>query len=157
MQLELIHRESSYTKDDLPFDDVSVTATRAKLNLGFRHAHIDASGWNRQFVRDTLRALRAQADEEFEPLADRLTHETRWSSSSSAIKRHPAYAALVAMGKPAAKKIIERMRNGDVRVQWFPILKAITESDPVRPELRGRIEEMAAVWVQWAETGTPSD
>ncbi|QHD65753.1 hypothetical protein GS397_00820 [Sphingobium yanoikuyae] len=134
---------------------MNVTATKPRLNIRFRDAHVNTSGWAEQFVRSALRVMREQAEEDFTPLADALTDATRWASSVSAIKRHPAFTALVAMGKPAAVKIIERLRAGDIRVQWFPILKAITHADPVPADKRGNLPEMAHAWVLWAERRAP--
>jgi hypothetical protein len=33
--------------------------------------------------------------------------------------------------------------------QWFWALRAITGANPIKPEQQGRIQEMAAAWIEW--------
>jgi hypothetical protein len=63
--------------------------------------------------------------------------------------REPEFAELQGLGISALKFTLERMAKGDVRVQWFPLLKIISGSDPVAPDKRGFIPEMAKAWLTW--------
>jgi hypothetical protein len=85
----------------------------------------------------------------FDARASRWISDTAWHSSISAVTRHPDFAAIVDMGSPAAKFILERMVAGEVHVHWFPALKDITGEDPVPAHERGRVSQMARYWVQW--------
>lgn len=99
-----------------------------------------------------VKMLRRVADIQFDVLAERLLRDTAYRSSSSAIKRSEAFPKLVAMRETAARRLIARLRAGDIRVQWFPLLKTITNVDPVPPSGRGNIAEMTASWLQWADS-----
>ena len=62
---------------------------------------------------------------------------------------HPAYQQIVGMGLSALPFIfaeLEREPN-----HWFWALRAITGEDPVPPEHRGNVSQMAQAWLQWAE------
>jgi hypothetical protein len=50
-------------------------------------------------------------------------------------------------GQPVVPLILQALeREPD---HWFWALEAITGANPVREEERGRIKQMAAVWVPW--------
>jgi hypothetical protein len=85
----------------------------------------------------------------FEIEARRLLDETLYVSSISAIIQHPAFARIAGMGPPAVGLILERMRTGEVRTPWFPLLKHISNEDPVPVTDRGRVQKMAKSWIRW--------
>lgn len=85
----------------------------------------------------------------FRQLVDEWFYDTQWLSSISAITCHDAFARLVALDKPVLKLILERLAQGEVRVHWFPVLKDVAGEDPVPPEKRGRVREMADEWLNW--------
>lgn len=75
--------------------------------------------------------------------------DTCWESSISRMTRHPRFRELVEMGEPALRRTLARMQNGDVQIQFFPLLKDIARQDPVPPEERGLVPAMAARWLEW--------
>jgi hypothetical protein len=87
--------------------------------------------------------------EVFDRKAEQWLEDTQWLSSVSAITRHPLYEEIVVLSRPAVRRILARMQQGDIHVHWFPVLRDITGSDPVPPHKRGRIREMAAEWLDW--------
>lgn len=95
------------------------------------------------------RSLEDSQREFFNQRVQAWIYDTQWYSSLSSITRHAEFAAIVGMGAPALKFILERIKNGDVRVHWFPALKDIAKQDPVSPENRGRVKEMASDWLGW--------
>ncbi len=60
---------------------------------------------------------------------------------------HTAYQQIIGMGPIAIPFILIEMqkRSG----HWFWALKSITGEDPVPPESRGIINEMAKAWINW--------
>jgi hypothetical protein len=98
--------------------------------------------------------------EEFLRLRERATFEIRFnelllewkstrpaSSSSTVIAMQPAYQQIIGMGAPVVPFILRELsRELD---HWFWALKAITGQDPVSPEHRGRMRDMAADWLRW--------
>ena len=88
-------------------------------------------------VDQTVARLLAQWEEETAVLSD-----------SGKIQSHPAYLAIIALGPPALPALfryLEKTRNGHVT----PALTKITGVQQVPPELRGRIREIADVWIKW--------
>jgi hypothetical protein len=75
--------------------------------------------------------------------------DTQWYSSISSITRHPEFASLVEMRTKAIRFALERLDAGEVRVHWFPLLKRASGEDPVPPEKRGIVPEMATEWLRW--------
>jgi hypothetical protein len=68
----------------------------------------------------------------------------------TALVRHPAYQAIIALGRPAVPLLLRELaREPD---HWFGALKAITGDDPVPPRSRGKLHEMTAAWLAWGKT-----
>jgi hypothetical protein len=60
---------------------------------------------------------------------------------------HPAYQRIIGLGTAAVPLILAELEK-DLD-QWFWALKAITGEDPVPPESRGKMREMADAWLNW--------
>jgi len=68
-------------------------------------------------------------------------------SSSARLAEHPAYQQIIAMGPEVVPLLLwELEREPD---HWFRALHVLTGADPVPPESRGQIREMAAAWLRW--------
>jgi len=90
-------------------------------------------------------------------LLQKFTGDTRWHSSVSFFKKHPAYPELVSQGRETADLILRQMAKGETHVQWFPLLKNILAIDPVLPQNRGKTKLMAADWIRWARDNSLLD
>jgi hypothetical protein len=53
------------------------------------------------------------------------------------------------MGRKIIPFILEKMADGEIHVQWFPLLKRASGQDPVPSDKRGKIRDMASHWVVW--------
>jgi hypothetical protein len=98
-----------------------------------------------------IKALEEEYRDLFEECVREWLADTQWQSSISSITRHPQFAAICDIGPPAVKFILRRMEKGDVHVHWFPVLKDISGQDPVPPEIRGNIPQMARAWTDWGK------
>lgn len=87
----------------------------------------------------------------FNNLSENWLTDTEWMSSTADMKLHPNYAHLLNMGRFALREILIRMQNGDVKLQWFLLLKNIAGQDPVPPHHRGRVPEMMQSWMSWGK------
>jgi hypothetical protein len=68
-------------------------------------------------------------------------------SSSAKLAEHPAYQEIIAIGPEAIPLLLSELeRQTD---HWFRALHALTGADPVPPEKRGNLPEMAKAWLQW--------
>lgn len=112
------------------------------------------TGGGRALVAEaTTASIRDQAgmslDRRFHRLRAAWQHDCQLSSSPDQIAAHPAYRAIVAMGKPAVPLILEELRHRPD--QWFRALSEITGENPVPHEHAGRVALMAADWIAWGQ------
>lgn len=87
--------------------------------------------------------------EAFEARVRELIDGTKHVSSLSQITSHPKFIEIVGMGDPGLRLILGEIQNGNIYLHWFPALKRIAQTDPVAPQHRGFIQEMARAWIQW--------
>jgi hypothetical protein len=74
------------------------------------------------------------------------------TSSVDVLTRSKSYQGIVELGEKAVPFILNELRSeSEEPDHWFPALAAITGKNPVPPESRGRIQEMAAAWLRWGE------
>jgi hypothetical protein len=90
---------------------------------------------------------REEIEIEFNYLSNRWKLGRNSSSSVTEISMNPAYQQIIGLGKPAIGLILREL--GREIDHWFWALKAITREDPVPPESRGRMREMARLWLDW--------
>lgn len=85
----------------------------------------------------------------FRSLMDEWRKSVNYSSSVTEMATHPTYQQIIGMGPSAIPLLLRELgKNPD---HWFWALRAITGIDPVKPEQRGRIKEMAQAWLQWGK------
>lgn len=94
-----------------------------------------------------VKAQREDIEPEFNDLARKWKSERNASSSITVIIMHPAYQRIVGMGKPALPLILRELNKQ--LDHWFWALKAISGEDPIAPEHRGKMKQMAADWLLW--------
>ncbi len=84
----------------------------------------------------------------FQGLATRWIETTRYRSNTHALRNHPVYQELVALGEPVVPLILAELAR-ESNVSWFSGLAAITGENPVPPALAGRVDAMSRVWLDW--------
>jgi hypothetical protein len=85
----------------------------------------------------------------FYELKSRWEAETSILSSITEIAMHPAYQQIIGMGRSAIPLILAEINRKPGH--WFWALKSITGEDPVLPEQRGKVKEMAKTWLNWGK------
>lgn len=70
-------------------------------------------------------------------------------SSITRMSQLPAYRAIVAMGQAAVPLLLRELEQRPDH--WFWALREITGENPVAPESRGNVAEMARHWLDWGE------
>jgi hypothetical protein len=88
-----------------------------------------------------------QFQKEFQDLARHWREERGPTSSTTDMAMCPSYQRIIGLG-PAVITLILRELERDPD-HWFWALKAITGVDPVAPERRGRLRDMAQDWITW--------
>lgn len=88
-----------------------------------------------------------ELDTRFKRLAAQWKHERGPHSASARLAEHPAYQQIIGMGSAVVPLLLRELeREPD---HWFRALHALTGANPVPPESRGNIREMAAAWLRW--------
>ena len=89
----------------------------------------------------------SRLSQRFEALAAEWRRETGHLSLMSDIVLHTAYQQIIGMGKPAIALILQDLQHQPDH--WFWALRSITGENPIQPEDRGRLAQMAAAWLAW--------
>jgi hypothetical protein len=90
---------------------------------------------------------RAALVERFDSLSTEWKTATSLLSSTTAMLRHPAYQAIIALGMPVVPLLLGDFRREPAH--WFEALEAITGDNPVPLDHRGDIRAMADDWLAW--------
>ena len=85
--------------------------------------------------------------EKFEALASQWYDETGGYSFIVEKTSHPAYQKIINMGQPAVSLLLRELEQKPAH--WFKALRTITGANPVQPEQRGRMRQMAEAWLKW--------
>jgi hypothetical protein len=75
--------------------------------------------------------------------------DTSHLSSVHQICAHPSYLSIIAMGEPVVPLILSELKREPNH--WFWALEAITRTNPIKPEHRGKIRKMAEDWISWGK------
>jgi hypothetical protein len=89
----------------------------------------------------------AEIETTFQELAEQWRRETGMLNLISKISMHPAYQRIIGMGQPVVPLIMRELECEPDH--WFWALSAITGANPVKPEQRGRLKQMAQAWIEW--------
>lgn len=93
---------------------------------------------------------RPQGDaEQFQALAEAWRRDVQFVSSVTDMVLHPAYQRIIGMGLAIVPHLLRELeRKPD---HWFWALTAITGADPVQPDDRGKLRNMAEAWLRWGK------
>jgi hypothetical protein len=90
-----------------------------------------------------------EVKEEFANLASQWIQDVEGMSSTVEMVKHPAYQKIVSMGQVVVPFLLEDLRQNPI--YWLPALRQITQQNPVKPEQRGKIKQMAEAWLNWGK------
>lgn len=94
-------------------------------------------------------ANQTELETEFKRLAKEWRIDTGMLSLVTQKSMHPAYQRIIGMGQPVVPLILRDLEQKPDH--WFWALRAITGDNPVKPEQRGRMKQMAQAWIQWGK------
>lgn len=88
-----------------------------------------------------------ELEAKFHQLASRWRDEVSSLSSLTQMSLRPAYQQIIGLGPAVIPLLLRELEQRPDH--WFWALKAITGEDPVKPEHRGRLRQMAEDWLRW--------
>jgi hypothetical protein len=84
----------------------------------------------------------------FQLFASIWRRDTAYLSNLTEKCNHWAYEQIITTGRSAVPLILRELEtNPDY---WFSALRRITGENPVPPQARGKLAEMATAWLEWA-------
>ena len=98
-------------------------------------------------LRDEISLRKKDPHLAFEALASEWKEQVGGSSFVAEKTSHPAYQKIIEMGQVVVPFLLRELEQKPTH--WFEALKAITGANPVQPEQRGRIKQMAQAWLKW--------
>ena len=90
-----------------------------------------------------------EIQEKFHELADQWTQDVEGMSSTVEMVKHPVYQEIINMGQAVIPLMLKDLSHNPL--YWLPALRQITQENPVQPEQRGKIKQMADAWLNWGK------
>ncbi|KYC37162.1 hypothetical protein WA1_46895 [Scytonema hofmannii PCC 7110] len=87
--------------------------------------------------------------QKFKELVTLWELEVNGSSFVGEKTNHKAYQQIIEMGDAVIPLILKELETRPNH--WFAALRSLTGENPVKPEQRGKIKQMAAAWLQWGK------
>ncbi|XZN99144.1 MAG: hypothetical protein ACM65K_13065 [Microcoleus sp.] len=85
--------------------------------------------------------------DKFYALASDWEKEVAGLSSTAQMSQYPAYQEIINMGTKIVPLLLLELKKNPV--YWLSALGAITGENPIKPEQRGRVKQMASAWIEW--------
>ena len=85
--------------------------------------------------------------DKFYALASDWEKDVAGLSSTAQMSQHPAYQEIISMGTQIVPLLLSELKRNPL--YWLSALSAITGKNPFKPEQRGRVKQMASVWIDW--------
>jgi hypothetical protein len=89
------------------------------------------------------------AQEKFTELASQWTKDVEDMSSTVEMVKHPAYQEIINMGKAVIPLMLKDLSQNPL--YWLTALRQITQENPVPPEHKGKVKQMAEDWLNWGK------
>lgn len=91
----------------------------------------------------------SEVAKKFYALASQWESEVEGMSSTVQMSQHPAYQEIVSMGDQIIPLLLRELKNNPL--YWLSALSQITGENPIKPEQRGKIKQMASAWLEWGK------
>jgi hypothetical protein len=99
-------------------------------------------------VNEELNKEENGAKERFEKLAANWKAKTKFLSNVTTKIFHADYQKIIGMGKDAIPFILNDLADNGPN-DWYWALTAITDVNPIQPEMAGNMVAMTEAWLQW--------
>ncbi|MBP0019524.1 MAG: STAS-like domain-containing protein [Cyanobacteria bacterium SBLK] len=108
-----------------------------------QNINIDVSGKISQRTQIKSEEIRKK----FIDLASQWTQEVEGLSSTVEMAKHPLYQEIIEMGETVIPLLLEDLQQNPL--YWLSALRQITQGNPILPEQRGKVKQMAEAWLNW--------
>ncbi|MCY7332558.1 MAG: hypothetical protein LH649_07830 [Pseudanabaena sp. CAN_BIN31] len=90
-----------------------------------------------------------EIQERFIKLASQWTQDVEGMSSTVEMTKHPIYQEIISMGKAVIPLMLKDLSQNPL--YWLTALRQITQENPVPPEHKGKVKQMAEDWLNWGK------
>lgn len=87
--------------------------------------------------------------EKFNQLSRQFIEDTAGMSSTIEMAKHPAYQEIIHLGESVIPLLLQDLQQNPL--YWLTALRQITQENPVKPEQRGKVKQMAEAWLNWGK------
>ncbi|MCP2728333.1 hypothetical protein [Limnofasciculus baicalensis] len=102
-----------------------------------------------QYLLNINTELDPEITNKFYTLASQWQSEVEGISSTAQMSQHPAYQEIISMGTKIVPLLLSELKQNPL--YWLSALREITGSNPIKPEQRGRVKQMADAWLEWGK------
>ena len=85
--------------------------------------------------------------DKFYALASDWEKDVAGLSSTAQMSQHPAYQEIISMRTQIVPLLLSELKRNPL--YWLSALSAITGENPIKPEQRGWVKQMASAWIDW--------
>lgn len=93
--------------------------------------------------------INSELAEKFYSLASQWQNDVEGMSSTAQMSQHPAYQEIISMGTKVVPLLLRELKHNPI--YWLLALSEITGENPIKPEQRGRVKQMAEAWIEWGK------
>ncbi len=93
--------------------------------------------------------INSELAEKFYSLASQWQSDVEGMSSTAQMSQHPAYQEIIGMGTKVVPLLLRELKQNPL--YWLLALSEITGENPIKPEQRGRVKQMAEAWIEWGK------
>jgi purine-nucleoside phosphorylase len=85
----------------------------------------------------------------YRKLADEWDYETRYLSNLGKATQFPSFRAIIALGWPVVPLILRDLQLKPSHLGYLALAELTGDDPPLPEEARGKVDEIAAVWIAW--------
>lgn len=93
--------------------------------------------------------INSELAEKFYSLASQWQNDVEGMSSTTQMSQHPAYREIISMGTKIVPLLLLELKQNPL--YWLSALSEITGENPIQPEQRGKVKQMAEAWIEWGK------
>jgi hypothetical protein len=128
--------------------DLGIIETSESRPMTYKLFKVQSESGNHTDL-ETKKHTSEEIKSEFIHLASQWIQSVEGMSSTVEMAKHPTYQKIVSMGEMVIPFLLEDLRQNPL--YWLPALRQITQQNPVKPEQRGKIKQMAEAWLNWGK------
>jgi hypothetical protein len=102
-----------------------------------------------QYILNQNSEIDSEITNKFYKLASQWQSEVEGISSTAQMSQHPAYQEIISMGTKIVPLLLSELKQNPL--YWLSALSEITGTNPIKPEQRGRVKQMAEAWLEWGK------